>query len=118
MHNNFVLQARKLADRQEKESNNIHMIAMVALNNSMVAIDAAQKAKTKEEDLYQKLIGMDNNFEESMTLAKESLVLISEAKNISSIALKDAKDLVIEAKKSLPDFMINKTKGICKSSLQ
>ncbi|XP_047134254.1 laminin subunit gamma-1 [Hydra vulgaris] len=102
-------EARKLANRQEKESNEVNQIAITAYNISVDALEQAQNAKTVEEKLYNKLVNMDKNFEESMTIANEALSLIYKTKNNSLTVLEDAKDLILEAKKDLPDFMINKT---------
>lgn len=88
------------------------MTTDMAYNTSVDAHKTAREARTKEETINKDLKDMVKDGDEASLLAKESRILIKQAENTSTTALKEAEDLIEEARKPLPDFGINATKGI------
>lgn len=104
-------EARKLAEKHEKDAADIKMTTDMAYNTSVDAHKTAREARTKEETINKDLKDMVKDGDEASLLAKESRILIKQAENTSTTALKEAEDLIEEARKPLPDFGINATKA-------
>jgi len=97
-------EARKLADKHEKDSNKIKSTTEKALNSSTTAHETAKDARDAQITTKQDLERMERDSNEAKLLAKESEKLINQAKKSVNESLTDSAKLIDEAKKPLPDL--------------
>ena len=107
----FSCQARKLADKHEKEAKDIKSTTDMALNQSTIAYNTSKMARDIEEKINKDLKEKSSNVDEAMKLANESRKLIQKSKNESNAAIVDGKKLIDEAMEDLPDLKVKEMKG-------
>ena len=107
----FSCQARKLADKHEKEAKDIKSTTDMALNQSTIAYNTSKMARDMEEKINKDLKEKSSNVDEAMKLANESRKLIQESKNESNAAIVDGKKLIDEAMEDLSDLKAKEMKG-------
>ena len=100
-----------MADKHEKEAEDIKSTTEMALNQSTTAYNIANMSRETEEKINKDLKNKVVDVEQAMALANESRGLIEDSKEESNLAIVDGKKLIDEAMEDLPDLKAKEMKG-------